>query len=424
MRRNLLLLLLGLLLLSDFAGSNLSPEPISPPPEELSTQEFQKRHPGYWREVKDLVFRTLTGVSQVRELSPPEEISCRVVTADWAGERWGKEYVRENSQKIAITERIWKSLFLLPREINLADIYAEWPRSYLMVKSEGKLYFILENFSQLDGRELRKALAHEVVHFLQEEHFRTPERATFDGEKAWSALVEGDADFTRTKYLERIAPELAPEIKPLPPLSTPTSSAPQMPPAVAQLFRFPYDFGEAFVAALYRRGGWQQVNQAYSHPPETTEQILHPEKYFLDEGAEQIRPLPLDITGWRRGRADQLGEYFIRVLLETQLPPERAEEAAQGWGGDRLTYYQTPESYLFTWQLRWDSRDEAVQFHKAWAEFLYQRGARALGPHLWFALEEYFWESLRGREALVIVSKDQGLVRSALAYLPRHRLIN
>ncbi len=395
-----------------------APLNLSPPPEELSTREFQQKHPEYWKKVQDLLLETLAGVSQVRGLAPPEEIPCRVVTADWAKEKWGREYVEENSQEIALTDLLWKSLLILPPELNLADIYTQWPRSYLMAKSAKKLYFVLENFSRLDGRELRRALAHEVVHFLQDKHFQTPERATFDGEKAWSALVEGDADFTRTKYLERIASEPAPVIKPLTPPSA-ISVAPQMPLAVARLFRFPYDFGESFISALYRKGGWSEVNQAYLHPPKTTEQILHPERYFLDEIPEQVQALPLDISGWRKAKVDRLGEYFIRVLLETQLPSSCAGEAAQGWGGDRLTCYETAKGYVFLWQIAWDSEDEAIQFHRAFVELLRRKGAQALEPGLWSVQGEYLWEDLKGRQALLLISKDQALLNYALAHLSK-----
>jgi len=89
-----------------------------------------------------------------------------------------------------------------------------------------------------------------------------------------------------------------------------------------------------------------------------------------------------------------------------------------------LTYYEIRESYLLTWQLRWDSEDEAAQFQRAFTELLRGKGARALEPGLWSVQGEYLWEGLKGRKVLVVVSKDQGLVRSALAYLPQHGMVN
>lgn len=230
--------------------------------EELASYKLREQNWEYWENVRALLRRTLRGVSETRELSAPEQVGFRVVTADWAKEKWGEEYVRENYKKIEIDERIFKGLFILPDAVSLADIYAEWPRSYLLVKLEDKVYFVQENFGKLNGEEARKALAHEVVHLLQGKYFETPDLPTYDEDKAWSALIEGDADFSRTKYLEEIAQiEPVPEIGKLPDSSLGSAPGLERPQALARLLYFPYGYGESFVSALYQRGGWQFLQQ-------------------------------------------------------------------------------------------------------------------------------------------------------------------
>ncbi len=420
MRRSCIIFIIaiGLLLFLGCAHPNIPASnsvTTTPSQEKPISHDLREQNPEYWQKVGTLLHKTLVGVSQVRQLSPPKQVQFRVVTADWAEERWGREYVKQNLRKIEINDRIWKSLFVLPQEFSLARLYAKWPRSYLMAKSEGKIYFVLENLGRLDGREMRKTMAHEVVHLLQGKHFKTVQRPTYDGDKAWSALVEGDADFTRTKYLEEIAQEPAPEIEPLPSALQTTPPSPQMPPAVARLFYFPYKYGEAFVSALYRKGGWQEVNQAYAHPPESTEQIIDPQKYFAGEGPSRIKPLPLNIPNWRRRRSDRLGEYFIRVMLRAKLTELKAAAAAQGWGGDSLTYYESPKSYLFTWQTLWDSNDDAAQFYEAFLKMLQGNDGRLESDDLWLAHGEYFWVKRRDHGILLIVSKDREMMKSALA---------
>jgi hypothetical protein len=97
--------------------------------------------------------------------------------------------------------------------------------------------------------------------------------------------------------------------------------------------------GDALVAAL-------------KDPPDSTEQILHPEKYW--DPAKRDRPVVIDDAAaekWlaRRGRwvvaADTIGEMLTAILtspsgtplnLETLQIDAWTNAAATGWGGDRF----------------------------------------------------------------------------------------
>jgi hypothetical protein len=56
---------------------------------------------------------------------------------------------------------------------------------------------------------------------------------------------------------------------------------------------------------LYKQGGWDRVSKAFTELPQSTEQILHPEKYFAHEAPVKVT-LP-DITLFLNGR-DQKSE--------------------------------------------------------------------------------------------------------------------
>src|SRR3989442_4644542 len=47
-----------------------------------------------------------------------------------------------------------------------------------------------------------------------------------------------------------------------------------------QQLLFPYVHGLAFIKAALAHGGWEGLERVYQHPPISTAQILHPEKYF------------------------------------------------------------------------------------------------------------------------------------------------
>ena len=114
---------------------------------------------------------------------------------------------------------------------------------------------------------------------------------------------------------------------------------------------FAYVYGSSFVEFLYEDGGWTRVNRAYGFQPDTTEQILHPEKY--QQGDPPIFLSHPDLTSvfggdWELIRRDSLGEWESYLLLayndfpEARRLEDEAQAAAAGWGDDQYWVYYDP----------------------------------------------------------------------------------
>ncbi len=77
------------------------------------------------------------------------------------------------------------------------------------------------------------------------------------------------------------------------------------------------------------------VNQAFDHPPLSTEQVMHPDKYLNGEVPRRsmlpVMAGPLG-PGWLK--TDTLGVLYLRMLIEQYADSEEAVVAAAGWGGD------------------------------------------------------------------------------------------
>jgi hypothetical protein len=130
----------------------------------------------------------------------------------------------------------------------------------------------------------------------------------------------------------------------------------------------PYLRGLQFVAALQGRGGWPAVNNAHRRPPATTEQVLHPEKYFAREPGEQIEISDngaVLAAGFKRIEGDTLGELELAVYLGQGRPSGTDDEAAAGWAGDRLAVYSRRSEVAVIWWTTWDDDAEAVQAYRA-----------------------------------------------------------
>ena len=116
-------------------------------------------------------------------------------------------------------------------------------------------------------------------------------------------------------------------------------------------------------------GGWEAVDRAYSRLPDSTEQVLHPEKY---EAREVPMEVPLDAgalasamgSGWSGTPEDTLGEFQLSVWLrENGVKALPANAAAAGWGGDRLAYLRGPDgAYALVLRTAWDTAADAAEF--------------------------------------------------------------
>ncbi|MDQ3755458.1 MAG: hypothetical protein M3371_12110, partial [Acidobacteriota bacterium] len=112
---------------------------------------------------------------------------------------------------------------------------------------------------------------------------------------------------------------------------------------------------------------------AYKDLPQSTEQILHPEKYFAREAPLKVE-LP-DIAralgnGWQRLDYDVNGEWSYYLLLDEFLKsPAASREAAAGWGGDRYAVYENAKTgaVVVAQQSVWDTPDDAREFFDAYS---------------------------------------------------------
>lgn len=361
----------------------------------------------YRQRVEELLEVVLRKIEEVRGLSPPEETSLKVISVEWARENWGLKYVEANREEIKLEESIYKALFLLPEDANLAEVYIEWSGGYAAGVIGNDIFVVRENFNP-EGAWAERTLAHEVTHLIQSEHFEISEREKHDEKQAWSALIEGDAELTAGKYVEEIKAEPLPKTSGAPAvgyvLPAYASSSDDFP--IMRILYFPYDYGEDFVKTLFDEGGWNSVNQAYQDPPATTEQVMHPEKYFSKENPADVEKISLSLPGWRQVRDDRFGEHFVLVVLDAWISSEEAEEAAEGWGGDRFAYYEKNDQYLFVWKISWDSEKDALEFHDAWTRMMEALGAKEIGPYLWSVRHRYVQLTREGLTTLILGSDD------------------
>lgn len=208
---------------------------------------------------------------------------------------------------------------------------------------------------------------------LVDQHFAPVAAETYDAQMALAALRMGDAEVV--KHLIWGAGRLPEDAarKSAADAAAWERGESRLASAIApRLFVRTGDFawrrGAAFALEIFTRGGGlRALDDAWARPPASTEQVLHPGKYFTDE-----RPALLDLTpletflkpqGCSSAWASTLGELGLALVLETHFPGEDLTKVSEGWAGDALTLFTSAGAApLLAWATEWDTEEDAVEF--------------------------------------------------------------
>ncbi len=285
------------------------------------------------------------------------------------------------------------------------DLLTEQAAGYYDPKQ--RTFFIADWLPQLVQKPV---MAHELVHALQDQHYDL--QGNFDLVKdqsdltlARKALIEGDAVAVMLAYL--LEP-LGMSMDDLPDMQAILQGSASLmgdqfqvyaraPLILRQQLIFPYVHGLAFIKAALARGGWEGLDRVYRHPPVSTQQIMHPEKYFAaapELPSEVTLELPEAALGtaWKKLKRDVLGEFLLSVVLQQFLPEDEARQSAAGWRGDRYELFEHQDTgrLLLVCVTAWDTPKGATEFFQSYTKLLALKypgwGMRALedrSGHIW-----------------------------------------
>ena len=223
----------------------------------------------------------------------------------------------------------------------------------------------------MDPAEQSDAIIHELTHALQDQHFRLDDftqriRGNTDAMLARSALVEGEAVWVGLAYASGVGD--------LDSFYPAFDGQEGMTSFLDAALVFPYEQGLVFVNEGRRRGGWRLLNQTYADLPVSTEQILHPERFFerRDDPTMLQLPDPAELAdrGWRHIYSDVLGEFVLRHLIAAQGGANEAARAAAGWDGDRFQAFRRQDELAWIQLSAWDTPRDAQEYAAAMGRVL------------------------------------------------------
>ena len=260
--------------------------------------------------------------------------------------------------------------------------------------------FHLADWIDVEGQ--KPVMAHELTHALQDQHFDLRRfehwpKGDSDAELAAHALIEGDATLAMVMYISSSPMRALSFLKSVNSMGVDTKELEQAPRVIRESLLFPYQEGLNWTRTIQKQGGWAQVSQAFTTLPQSTEQIMHPEKYLAHEAPVKV-PLA-DLTSmlndskqmtasrktpvtWKRLLSDVNGEWGTYLLLDQFLKsPADSRRAAAGWAGDRYAIYESSTGQvLYISSSAWDTQKDADEFVDAYVKRVPLRYPGAEGP--------------------------------------------
>ena len=324
-----------------------------------------------------------TGVPAVRELDAATDVPYEFISRDQFRDELLALVEEDVPVEVrAAEERLLKRLGLLAADADLDALISELYGSQVLAyyRPDNGRFYIIER-DQPFGATDKIVVAHEYTHALQDQHFDLEANQIsdpFEGDAALGqlAVIEGDATLTSQLWaIDNLTPAELFEL-----LGEALGGLDQdvlegIPLVLRRQLEFPYGEGMLFVNGLYESGGFAAVDAALQDPPSSTEQILHPEKYDAHEA-----PVSISIRyavgfqrDWELVYEQTLGELGIQILAAGGEEPELLipglpvdwphQEAAAGWGGDRLNMWEGPnDAWAIVWQTAWDTGADQDEF--------------------------------------------------------------
>jgi hypothetical protein len=342
------------------------------------------------RRLDELVSEISAKVEDIRQLKFKTPVKGQIISGAAARDSFKAKIKPWEEQQARFTQKAYVHLGLIPPRTQLITDYLDLAERDVLgyYDTETKKMYVLGHVPE---DEVRSVLAHELTHALEDQHYdfqAVAKKANGDDDHATaiSAVIEGSATAMMISFMVRDARENgASRAQVERDESKRAQRLKGAPTFVQQTVILPYILGFTF---MFKGSPWlwqdgidvADIDQAYANPPNSTQQILHPERYWWGNWRKQPPPLQLnDLTptlgaGWTKAVQGTIGELGLAVLTGSHLDIESAEallpsrwtnDAAIGTMGDVYHHYVNGEQSVTALMTRWESMRDAEQFDKA-----------------------------------------------------------
>lgn len=294
----------------------------------------------------------------------------------------------------------------IPKDMDLAQTIVEVLLSQVggFYDPDRESFFMLEKAANYGESVNRMMIAHELTHALDDQYYglnalMKARQDEHDASFAIGSVVEGSATALMTRWAQRFGMKkynMLAEMKEAAKREAEQAEVLLAAPRYFATLVARYLVGMHFLTkgkgqlalARMENGVARNAHRAFTAVPVSSEQILHPEKYW--DPAK--RDLPVKIANHEvfEGHVarelaaqiverDTLGE--IHVALLARKPGKKlnmglmtqarywTNRAARGWGGDRVLLVKRAAARGIVWFTFWDTEKDAGEFELAYTKF-------------------------------------------------------
>ncbi len=298
-----------------------------------------------------------------------------------------KDFLNQRVKEVAKPEDLraeeltLKKFGLVPADFNLAkntiDLLTEQAAAFY--DYDRKKLFVTDTTA---SETQEPVLSHEIAHAIADQNYNLAKfikagRKSDDGATARLAVMEGQATWLMSELLAR---KMGQSLKNSPTLLAMMSSSTEAAAGQYPVFDnsplylrltlvFPYTKGMLFQNAVFDRDGQAGFGEVFLKPPVSTQQILHPEKYFSRlKPTQPALPQPHLPRGYKSLVGGSLGELEHVVMLEQYSGKELAAQLAPHWRGCAFDLLENKKAgrVVLLYAVEWDSEDAARQYFAAY----------------------------------------------------------
>ena len=293
-------------------------------------------------------------VTQLRELEFAEEVDPTYLSQEQIDERITESVEEDYSQQEAdIDRRYLAALGAIEPDRNLLDTQKELLGGQVAGfydSDTGEMVVGAADPGTVLNPTDQVTLAHELTHAVTDQQLGLPELLddeTPDTDAALAALtlVEGDA----TLVMQRFAVSALDMSEQLGLAADPRAAEAQeqlqqFPHVLQRQLTFPYEQGLRFACAVNQQGGWDALDAAYDQLPQTTAQVMFPERFN-----QPVPDAPDASTApggdWQEARTDTLGAAELMWLFEA---PGDDPDASLSDPRQRVAHWDASTATLWT----------------------------------------------------------------------------
>lgn len=337
------------------------------------------------RAIFDEVGSDLRELAQITGLKLRHKVPYDLISKDQVN-RYLKDRVGETStpEELRVEELGLKKFGFVPQDFDLAkttvDLLTEQAAAFYDYHKK-RLY--ITDWAPSGMREA--ALVHELAHALADQNFHL-ERFIRQGSDdddlsmARMAVMEGQATWLMSEAEERRAGQSLKDNEAAVELMSKAMESggdeyPVFESAPLYLRRtlvFPYTQGMLFQNAVVQKLDEAAFAEVFRRPPVSTQQVLHPEKYFAHLAPTRPALPEFSRHGYKRLALGTMGELDHAILIEQFRNEREAGRIAPHWRGGvyGLEENKGEHRVVLEYAVEWEDADWARQFFEAYQEAL------------------------------------------------------